>query len=108
MLKKFLLLICLLAPSFAFAATWNITATWTKSVGPGLTSEKVMYGGVEKCTVTPPAATTCSWTTTTLGQAVVIRSLNAQGAFSESAAITVSDVPVPATGVLLNVTYVGP
>ena len=89
-------------------ADWQITDTWTRSSGAALHHEEVLYGGVVKCTVTPPSATTCSWTSTTLGGSVVIRSYNAQGAYSETAPLVVADVPPPATGQMLNVTYVAP
>ena len=106
-MKKLIVLAILLLAVPALA-DWSITVTWTRSVGPNLASEQVFYGGESKCTVTPPAATSCNFVSPTLGGSVVVRSTNAQGAYSETAPILVSDVPAPASGVMVNVTYIQP
>jgi hypothetical protein len=38
----------------------------------------------------------------------MIRSLNSQGAFSETTPIALSAVPAPASGVMVNITYINP
>jgi hypothetical protein len=100
-----LAVVMLAAPAFA---DWSVTVTWTRSAGPNLASEKVLYSGVEKCSVAPAGATTCSFITPTLGGSVVVRSINSQGAFSETTPIVVAEQPAPASGVMVNVTYVAP
>lgn len=107
MKKLFIALAIVLMAAPAFA-DWSVTVTWTRSVGPNLASEKVFYGVDEKCSVLSTAQTTCQFNTPTLGGSVVVRSINAQGAYSETAPILVSDVPAPASGVMVNVTYIQP
>jgi hypothetical protein len=89
-------------------ADWSITVTWTRSAGPDLASEKVLYSGAEKCSITATALTSCQFTVPALGGSVVVRSINSQGAFSDTAPVVVADQPAPASGVMVNVTYVAP
>lgn len=90
-------------------ADWSVTVTWTRSVGPNLASEAVMLDTATKCTITATAPTTCQFNVTNLtGQAVKVRSYNAQGAFAETAPVLLSSAPAPATGVMINVTYIQP
>jgi hypothetical protein len=105
-LMAFLMLIVFVTGAMA---DWSVTVNWTRSVGPGLASEQVFLDTVSKCTVTAPAPTTCQFTVPSLtGQSVKIRSLNAQGGFNETAPVILSAAPAPATGVLINITYVAP
>lgn len=85
------------------AAPWSITVTWTKSVSPTLDSEAVLYDGAQQCSVTPPAATTCTFTAAVLGKSVVVRSKNKQGAFADTAPILVDVEPAAAAGIVVIV-----
>ena len=107
-MKRLIIILAILMFAVPALADWSVTVTWTRSTGPNLASEKVLYSGVEKCSVAPAAPTTCNFVTPTLGGSVVVRSLNTQGAFSDTAPIVVSEQPVPASGVTINVTYVAP
>jgi hypothetical protein len=107
-MRKLLIVIAVLLFAVPSFADWSVTVTWTRSTGPNLASEKVLYSGVEKCSVLPAAPTTCNFVTPTLGGSVVVRSLNTQGAFSDTAPIILADQPAPASGVTVNVTYVAP
>lgn len=89
-------------------ADWSVTVTWTRSAGPGLDYEEVLYSGASQCTVDAASATTCNFVTANLGGQVVVRSFNSQGAYADTAAILLNDVPAPASGVNINVTYVAP
>ena len=90
-------------------ADWSVTVTWTRSVGPNLATESVMLDEVSKCTVLPAAPTSCQFNVASLtGQAVKVRSFNGQGAFAETAPVLLSAAPAPATGVMINVTYIQP
>jgi hypothetical protein len=109
MKKLIMAILVILAMSGVAMADWSVTVNWTRSVGPGLASEQVYLDTVSKCTITATAPTTCQFTVPSLtGQAVKIRSLNAQGGFNETAPVTLSAAPAPATGVLINITYVAP
>ena len=107
MKKLFLiLLVCLIAtPALA---DWSITVTWTRSAGPNLASEKVLYSGAEKCSIGATDPTSCQFTIPALGGQVVVRSINSQGAFSDTPPIVIAEQPAPASGVMVNVTYVAP
>ncbi len=105
MKKLILFLLLLTSPAFA---DWSITTSWTRSSGPDLASEQVLSSGVSKCTVIPPATTTCTWVEPTLNKTIVIRSFNSQGAYNDTVAVQVNNAPAPATGILINVTYVAP
>ena len=110
-MKKLFGLIALLAIVFVAApvwADWSVTVTWTKSVGPDLAYEQVLYNGAEQCSVQAIDPATCNFVLPALGGEVVVRSYNSQGAYSDTATIPVFDVPAPATGVVINVTYVQP
>lgn len=107
-MKKLLLVLAIVLLATPALADWSVTVTWTRSAGPNLASEKVFYGAAEKCSIDAAATTTCQFNTPTLGGSVVVRSINAQGAYSETAPILVSDVPAPASGVMVNVTYIQP
>jgi hypothetical protein len=90
-------------------ADWSVTVTWTRSTGPNLASEAVLLDAATKCTITATAPTTCQFNVTSLtGQAVKVRSFNSQGAFAETAPVVLSTAPAPATGVMINVTYIQP
>lgn len=89
-------------------ADWSVTVTWTRSVGPSLDYETVMWNGAQKCTVQETEPTTCNFVLPTLGGDVVIRSYNTQGAYSQAGPFGIAEPPVPATGVIINVTYVAP
>jgi len=107
-MKKLIIILAILifaAPAFA---DWSVTVTWTRSTGPNLASESVLYSGVEKCSIGAMAPTTCNFVTPTLGGSVVVRSVNTQGAFSETVPVVVAEQPVPATGVTVQVIYVAP
>lgn len=94
--------------SCAFA-DWSVTVTWTRSVGPNLASESVLLDDVSKCAVLPAAPTSCQFNVANLtGQAVKVRSVNAQGAFADTAPVILSAAPAPATGVMVNITYIAP
>jgi hypothetical protein len=107
-MRKLLIVIAILLFAVPSFADWSVTVTWTRSTGPNLDYEKVLYSGVEKCTVQETAPTTCNFVTAALGGPVVIRSTNSQGAFSETAPVIVAAQPVPATGVTVQVIYVAP
>lgn len=107
-MKKLAIVLILLFVSAPAFADWSVTVTWTRSAGPNLASEHVLYSGVEKCSIGPTDPTSCNFVTPTLGGSVVVRSVNTQGTFSETAPIVVSDQPVPATGVTVQVIYVAP
>ena len=107
MKRLFIILVILMFAAPAMA-DWSVTVTWTRSVGPNLASESVRYSDVEKCSVAPAAPTTCNFVTPTLGGSVVVRSQNIQGAFSDTPPLIVSEQPVPATGVTVQVIYVAP
>jgi hypothetical protein len=90
-------------------ADWSITVTWTRSVGPGLTHEECRLDTAVKCNVLAAAPTTCQFVVPTLtGQQVLIRSYNAQGAYSDTTPVALSPVPAPASGVMVNITFVSP
>lgn len=106
----FAVLLVLLLASSALA-DWNVSVTWTRSVGPNLANEEVRVDSGVQCNVLPAAPTTCSFTMPTLtGQQLVIRSINSQGAYSETTPIALTSLPVPApaSGVVVNVTFVAP
>lgn len=90
----------------AQAASWSVTVTWTRSVGPNLASEQVLYNGVTQCTVLPAAPTTCNFTIPDLTGAIKVRSFNAQGAFADTAEVPLQVTPAPAMGVIVNVTFI--
>ena len=92
-------------------ADWNVSVTWTRSIGPNLANEEVRVDTDVKCNVLPAAPTTCSFVLPELtGQQLVIRSINTQGAYSETTPIPLTSLPVPApaSGVVVNVTFVAP
>jgi hypothetical protein len=93
------------APAFA---DWSVTVTWTRSVGPNLDFERVLWNGDQKCDVAATETTSCNFILPELGGEVVIRSYNTQGAYSQAGPITIDGVPVPATNVNVTVTYVAP
>jgi hypothetical protein len=88
------------------AASWSVTVTWTRSVGPNLASEQVLYNGATQCTVDAASPTTCNFTIPDLSGAVKVRSFNAQGAYIDTAETILQICPAPATGVSVNVTFV--
>lgn len=90
-------------------ADWSVTVTWIRSTGPNLASEAVLLDDVSKCSITPSAPTTCQFNVANLtGQSVKVRSTNVQGSFADTAPIVLSAAPAPATGVMINVTYIQP
>ena len=93
-------------PLSALAASWSVTVTWTRSIGPNLTSEQVFLDEVSKCTITPPTVTTCNFTIPTLSGVIKVRSFNSQGAFADTTGVPLQVVPAPATGVIVNVTFI--
>lgn len=100
------LLTILLALLFATSAMadWSVTATWTPSPGPDLATEELLLDGVAQTCPTPG---TCTFTITEpTGQAVVIRSTNNIGGFSDYALGTLSPVPAPASGGSLVMVWV--
>jgi hypothetical protein len=107
-MKRLFIVLAILLIAAPAMADWSVTVTWTRSVGPNLDFEKVLYSGVDKCTVQETAPTTCNFVTSTLGGSVVIRSTNSQGGFGDTAPVVVAAQPVPATGVNVTVTYVAP
>ena len=110
MKKVVLLAVLFVLISFGLAqANWSVTVTWTRSVGPNLASEECRLDGVVKGTVLPAQPTSCQFNVITLsGQQVVVRAINAQGAYSETTPIVLSAIPAPASGVMVNITYVAP
>ena len=111
-MKRLILVLAIVTiPMFPIVAMcdWSVTVTWTRSVGPNLASEQVYLDTASKCTVLPAAPTSCQFNVASLtGQAVRVRSVNAQGAYSETAPVVLSAAPAPATGVMVNITYVAP
>lgn len=110
-MKKILLIgLCLLAMAFisssAFAASWSVTVTWGRSVGPNLANEQVFYSGTSECTVLPTAPTTCNFVIPSLSGEVWVRSFNAQGSFADTTHVQIQPEPAAATGVSVTVTYV--
>lgn len=107
-MKKIILLVCLfcLIPVLACAASWSVTVSWTKSVGPNLAYEEVLYSGTSKCSITPPAVTTCNFSIPTLTGDIVVRSYNSQGAFKDTTSIPVQVEPAAASGIIVTLTYV--
>ena len=104
-----LTLLLVLALVSVAAADWSVTTTWTRSVGPNLASEELRLDGAVKCTHNATAPTTCQFNVPAIsGQQVVVRSINAQGSHSDTTPIALMAVPAPATGVLVNITYVSP
>ena len=107
-MKKILLIV--LAIVFlavpAFAASWSVTVSWGRSVGPNLDREEVFYNSTSKCTVLPAAPTTCNFVIPTLTGEVWVRSFNIQGAFADTSHIFIQPEPAAATGVSVTVTYV--
>lgn len=98
------LFIALVSPTFA---AWSVTATWTRSVGPGLASESVLVDGVSQCDVLPTDPTTCNFVLAALtGQSLVIRSFNGQGAYADTSPVILNEVPAPATGITVTITFV--
>ena len=108
MKKLFLILALICFAATPALADWSITVTWTRSAGPNLSSEKVLYSGAEKCSIGAADPTSCQFTVAALGGQVVVRSVNAQGAFSDTVPIAIAEQPAPASGVMVNVTYVAP
>ena len=100
-----LLIVFVAAPVWA---DWSVTVTWTKSLGPDLAYEQVLYNGAEKCSVQAADPATCNFVLPALGGEVVVRSYNSQGAYSDFGPVAVSDQPAPATGMVVTVTYVNP
>ena len=109
-MKKLVLAILLLMAMASVAlADWSVTVTWTRSVGPNLDYEATLLDGAAQCTVQETEPTTCQFVVPALtDQAVVIRSTNSQGAYSDTSPVALSAVPTPATGVVVNVTYYQP
>jgi len=108
---KKILVVFLVIMFFAVApvfADWSVTATWTRSAGPNLDYEELVHIGDVKCTVQESETTSCNFSIETLGGEVLVRSYNTQGAFVETAPVLISELPAPATGVMINVTYVSP
>lgn len=102
-------LVCLFACISVAHADWSVTVSWTRSAGPNLDYELVMLDSATQCTVQETAPTTCQFVVPTLtGQAIVIRSTNSQGAYSETTPVALSPVPAPAGGVMATITYVSP
>jgi len=110
MKKVVLLAVLFVLISFGLAqADWSVTVTWTRSVGPNLASEQCRLDGTVKGTVLPAEPCSCQFNVPALsGQLISIRSINAQGAYSETTPIALSPVPAPASGVLINLTYIQP
>jgi len=117
MKRLFLIVFILLLFTFHFSlfaappayADWSVTVTWTRSVGPNLDYEQTLLDGTAKCTVQETAPTTCNFVVPALtNQQIKIRSVNSQGAYSETTPLILGDVPVPATGVMATITYVSP
>lgn len=109
--RNSILLACLLVLALASSALadWSVTVTWTRSIGPDLDYESALLDGATQCTVQEADPTTCQFVVPTLtGQAIVIRSTNSQGAYSETAPLLLSAVPAPASGVMATITYVSP
>ena len=102
----FLIVIATLTITTYACAEWSVTVTWTKSVGPNLAYEEAFYNSVSKCTITPPAATTCNFVIPDLIGDIWIRSFNYQGAFADTSHVTLQVLPAPATGVIVNVTFI--
>jgi hypothetical protein len=100
------ILFLLVGVSQTMAASWSVTVTWTRSVGPNLASEQALYNAAVKCTVLPAAPTTCNFTIPDLSGSVSIKSINSQGGFAETALVPLQVVPAPATGVIVNVTFI--
>lgn len=108
LLLLFALCPLLMAPPQA-SADWSVTVSWNRSAGPGLDYEQALLDGAVKCTVASTEATSCNFVVPALAsQSVVVRSYNAQGAYSETTPVVLSAVPVPATGVMVNITYLSP
>lgn len=100
-----LVLASLICPVAAMA-DWSVTVTWTPSVGPDLASEQCLLDGAAQPLTS--ANVSVFQVPTLSGQAIVIRSTNSQGAYSETTPITLSAAPAPATGVMATITYVSP
>ena len=90
----------------SYAASWSVTVSWGRSVGPNLASEQVFYSGISKCTILPAAPTTCNFVIPTLSGEVWVRSFNVQGAFADTSHVQLQPEPAAASGVSVTVTYV--
>ena len=107
MRKLFLALVLVLAlAGMVEAASWSVTVTWTRSVGPNLASEQVIHNTATRCTVLPTEPTTCNFTIPELSGNISIKSFNYQGASAETAQVPLQVIPAPATGVIVNVTFI--
>lgn len=109
------LLICLgiagmmFLPGTCAFADWSVTVTWTRSAGPNLDHETVMLDATQKCSVPATDPTTCQFNLATIsGQSLTVRSYNSQGAYGETSPIILSAAPAPASGVMVNITYINP
>lgn len=103
-MKKALIVfaIVMLAVVPACAGTWNVTfSAWTESPGPNLVNEKVLYNGVERCTVAAGAAKACAFTlpqTGPFGLPVVVRSYDSSSNFAEYTGPVLNPAVAPASG----------
>jgi hypothetical protein len=104
-MKKIILTVLILgviAVGSAGAGTWQVTfANWTESPGPNLVNEKVIYNGVELCTVAAGAPKTCSWVLPQAGPfaiPVIIRSYDAAANFAEYTGPVLNPTIAPASG----------
>lgn len=103
-----ILLLCSLLLATPALADWSVTVTWTRSAGPNLDYEEVVYNDNTQCTVQETDPTTCVFVLPALGGNVLVRSWNDQGAYVDTVPVTISEVPAPASGIIVNVTYVQP
>jgi hypothetical protein len=105
-MKYILAILLVLIPALAFGAGWSVTVTWTRSVGPNLANEQVFYNNASKCTVLPAAPSTCNFVIPDLSGSLFVRSINVQGAYMDTTAMSIMPAPAAATGVIVTITYV--
>ena len=108
-MKKIICLLLLFGLPMLTFADWQVTVTWTRSVGPNLDYEEVFMNAESKCRIEETDTTSCSWAVENLSnQEIKIKSTNTQGAWIEYNVGQLFEVPTPASGGTISVIYVAP
>jgi len=89
------------------AAEWNVSVQWVASADPHLKEEVLIVAGQTKCTVPAGQATACAFKIDLVDVDMVVEvwSINTQGAYSVYEAGQIYQLPVPASGGVVVVSY---
>lgn len=107
-MKKLFMLFALML--FVFPTTgladWSVTVSWQRSTGPNLDREEIYLADVLQCTIQETEPTTCNFVVLTLqNQEIRVRSYNTQGAYADYTVGNLFEVPSPAGGGVITITY---